>query len=92
MGCGWKQNQVEHPRLTRRSRVETISKIAELRKGTPMASVDLEQKVALLEAEVATLKAELGTASKKQYPWSVVLTHDATLLSKNRSDFRRPPV
>jgi hypothetical protein len=35
----------------------------------PMASDDLEQRVAKLEAEMAKLKVELGTASAKQYPW-----------------------
>ena len=35
----------------------------------PMNSVDLEQRVATLEAELAKLKAELGTASGKQYAW-----------------------
>jgi hypothetical protein len=33
-----------------------------------MASVDLEQRVAALEAEVARIKSELGTASGRQYP------------------------
>jgi uncharacterized small protein (DUF1192 family) len=35
----------------------------------PVATVDLEQRVATLEAELAKLKAELGTASGKQFPW-----------------------
>jgi hypothetical protein len=34
-----------------------------------MASVDLEQRVALLEAVVAKLKAEAGDSRGKQYPW-----------------------
>ena len=38
-------------------------------KGMPMTFVDLEQRVATLEAELARLKAELGTTSGKQYPW-----------------------
>ncbi len=33
-----------------------------------MASADLEQKVAALEAEVAKLRAALNTAGGKQYP------------------------
>jgi uncharacterized small protein (DUF1192 family) len=37
--------------------------------GKPVRSVDLEQRVATLEAELAKLKAELGTAREKQYPW-----------------------
>ena len=39
------------------------------KRGIPMASVDLEPRVAALEAEVAKLKAALATASGKQYPW-----------------------
>src|SRR5277367_4131347 len=55
--------------LTRGIRVERIRKSSQPRRGMPMTSVDLEQRVATLEAEVAKLKAELGTASGKQYPW-----------------------
>jgi hypothetical protein len=55
--------------LTRGIRVERIKKSSQPRRGMPMTSVDLEQRVATLEAEVAKLKAELGTASGKQYPW-----------------------
>ena len=35
----------------------------------PVTPVDLEQRVATLEAELAKLKAELGAASGKQHPW-----------------------
>ena len=35
----------------------------------PVTAVDLEQRVATLEAELAKLKAELGTAGGKQFPW-----------------------
>jgi uncharacterized protein YceH (UPF0502 family) len=49
--------------LTRRIRVERIRKISQPRTGMPMTSVDLEQRVAALEAELAKLKAELRAAS-----------------------------
>jgi hypothetical protein len=55
--------------LTRRIPVERIRKGLQPRRGMPMTSVDLEQRVATLEAELAKLKAELGTASGKQDPW-----------------------
>ena len=34
-----------------------------------MASIDLEQRVAILEAELAKLKARLGNAGTQQFPW-----------------------
>jgi hypothetical protein len=55
--------------LTGSIRVERIGKSSQRRRGTPVTSVDLEQRVANLEAELAKLKAELGTASEKHYPW-----------------------
>jgi uncharacterized small protein (DUF1192 family) len=35
----------------------------------PVTAVNLEQRIAALDAEVAKLKAELGTASGKQRHW-----------------------
>jgi hypothetical protein len=55
--------------LTRRIGVERMRKSSQRRRETPVTSVDLEQRVAILEAGLAKLKAELGTASGKQFPW-----------------------
>ena len=54
--------------LTRRIGVERMRKSSQRRRETPVPSVDLEQRVATLEAGLAKLKAELGTASGKQFP------------------------
>jgi hypothetical protein len=55
--------------LTKSIRAEKMGRSAQFEREMPMASADLEQRVAILEAEVAKLKAELGTAGGKQYPW-----------------------
>jgi hypothetical protein len=55
--------------LTCRIRVERMKRSSQRRRSTPVTSVDLEQRVAAIEAELAELKAELGRSSGKQYPW-----------------------